>query len=184
MTKAAIQKLLKQKSGVALDLGCGKAPQPHFIGIDKHPWPAVDLVHDLEVFPWPLPDNCAHSVLISHFWEHVKPWLTFPFMAEVHRVARHRAEIFLAGPYGLGFRYVQDPTHCNPTNDATFYYFDTRTPKLWQVYRPPVFHVKSFERVPAGDGIDFNCVLVCCKAPGQCGIDGCTATAPALAVAG
>lgn len=164
VSPAAVRKLLAKKQAVRLDLGCGgNKTDPGFIGMDKRALPGVDIVHDLERFPWPLPDDCATAIVISHFWEHLKPWLTLDFMAEVHRVARDGANVFLAGPYGVGFRYVQDPTHCNPVNDATFLYWDNRH-MLHQVYTPPVLHVQSFERVPAGGDTDFNAVLQVCKA--------------------
>lgn len=161
-----IARLLRARQGVKLDLGCGPHKQgPDWIGVDARALPGVDVVHDLEVFPWPLPDQCAHSVVLSHFWEHIKPWLTLGFMRELHRVCRPEAQVFVSGPYAAGFRYQQDPTHCNPSNEATFCYFDDKHP-LWTVYQPPVFHLLNFERVPAGGDCDFNAVLQCCK-PGR-----------------
>lgn len=150
------------KSG-RLDLGCGRSKTEGFFGVDQFDLPGVDLVHNLEEFPWPLPDNYARAVVISHFWEHVKPWLTLRFMAELHRVCQDEAHVMIAGPYGVEFRFVQDPTHCNPTNEATFQYWDNSHP-LWHVYRPPVFHVEHWELMPVGGmGRDFNAVLRVCK---------------------
>jgi predicted SAM-dependent methyltransferase len=160
-----VAKLLKAKQGVRLDLGCGANKQDGgFLGIDKRPTPAVDLVHDLEVFPWPLPDNCASCVVMSHFWEHIKPWLTLPFMAEVHRVCKPGAQVFVSAPYAMGYRYMQDPTHCNPSVEATWCYWDDRH-QLYEVYKPAgVFHLLSYDVVPAGGDKDFNAVLQVVKA--------------------
>lgn len=154
---------LKALSSVRLDLGCGASKQDGCFGIDTRDLPGVDLVHNLETFPWPLPTGCARAVILSHFWEHVKPWLTLDFMQELHRVCQDGASVFLAGPYGVEFRYQQDPTHCNPSNEATFLYWDCNHP-LWHVYKPPVFHVEHFELIPVGGmGRDFNAVLRVCK---------------------
>lgn len=155
--------LVAKYTGIKLDLGCGPSKQPDFLGIDTRPLPGVDILHDLEQFPWPLPDACARVVLLSHFWEHLKPWLTLRFMAELHRVCEDGAVVLINGPYANEFRFVQDPTHCNPSNEATFCYWDNQNP-LWHVYKPPVFHLEQFELIPVGGmGRDFNAVLRTCK---------------------
>lgn len=155
--------LLQARSGIKLDLGCGGYKQgPDWVGVDSRPLSGVDLVHDLESFPWPLPNECVHTVALSHLFEHIKPWLTLPFMAEIHRVCLPDAQVFISGPYGVGFHFVQDPTHCNPVNEATFTYWDSHN-ALWNIYQPPVFHVLAFERVPVGNDVDFSAVLQVCK---------------------
>lgn len=65
--------LEKNNLGIKIDLGCGAQKQPGFVGIDNRPLPGVDIVHDLELFPWPLPDECASVVMSSHLLEHLDP---------------------------------------------------------------------------------------------------------------
>lgn len=92
------------------------------------------------------------------------------------------AQVFLAGPYALDFRFVQDPTHTLPVNEATFYYWDKLgAPVLWEVYQQPVFHVIRFERIPVGNGVDYNASLQCCKDPKTC--ETCVANAKAVRAA-
>ena len=180
--EATLARLLASKAGVGIDLGCGLKKQPRFVGVDARPLPDVDIVHDLETFPWPLPTACAHSVLCYHLFEHLKPWHAFQFMAEVHRICQPGAQVFLAGPYALDFRFVQDPTHTLPVNEATFYYWDKLgAPVLWEVYQQPVFHVIRFERIPVGNGVDYNASLQCCKDPKTC--ETCVANAKAVRAA-
>ena len=158
-----IRQLIQREASVKLDLGCGPSKQEGAIGIDTRPLPGVDIVHNLEEFPWPLPSDCARAVVMSHFWEHLKPWLTLRFMEELHRVCVDGAAIFISGPYATEFRFVQDPTHCNPSNEATFDYWDNIC-DLWQVYRPPVFHKEAWKVVAIGGwGRDFNAILRVCK---------------------
>ena len=154
--------VLRRKSGILLDLGCGANKHDGAFGMDQRPLPGVDLVHDLTDTPWPLPDSIAHSVIMSHVWEHIAPQKTLAVMAEIHRVCRPKAHVMIAGPYGIGFRFQQDPTHCNPSNEATWCYFDPDHP-LHAVYRPPPFKILSFERVPVGGDSDFNVVLMAVK---------------------
>lgn len=69
-----IAKLLKSfGSGIKIDLGGGANPQPGFLNIDIRDLPQVHVVHNLELFPWPLPDGCAEIVMASHLLEHISP---------------------------------------------------------------------------------------------------------------
>jgi len=57
---------------VKLDLGCGDNKQgADWIGMDYRPLPGVDIVHDLELFPYPLPDQSVDLVMASHVLEHI-----------------------------------------------------------------------------------------------------------------
>jgi hypothetical protein len=168
----SVRKLLRERQSLRIDLGCGENKQPgaDVVGIDARAVPGVDIVHNLvDDMPWPLPDNSVRVAFMSHFWEHVPPHRTFPLMAELHRVLMHDGQVLVAGPYGMEFRYVQDPTHCNPSNEATFMYWDRNHPsRLWDVYKPPCFHYESFDLIPAGRSRDFNAILRVCKADGDC----------------
>lgn len=68
-----IQKLIKEKSGIKLDIGCGQNKNVGFVGMDYEAFPNVDIVHDVELFPWPLPDECAIVAVSSHLVEHLNP---------------------------------------------------------------------------------------------------------------
>lgn len=138
-----------EKTGIRLDLGCGGAKQEQFVGMDVRDIEGVDIVHDLEEFPWPIPDESCIVVLASHILEHIKPWFFFTpdaspcVMGELWRVLKPNGQVLVSAPYGVGPGYVQDPTHCNPMNEATFQYFDPRS-ELWKIYRTPfMFTIES-----------------------------------------
>lgn len=135
-----LKKLFEEKCGIMLDLGCGENRNPRFIGIDKRKLPGVDIIHNLEVFPWPLPDERCISVVASHLVEHIKPWLTIQFFDEVWRIMKPGGKFAVATPYGGSAGYYQDPTHCNPFIPATFQYFDPDFP-LYQIYKPKPWKV-------------------------------------------
>src|SRR2546421_152960 len=60
--------------GIHVDLGGGQYPQgKDWLNIDNRDLKEVDVVHDLQIFPWPLPDECASIVLCSHLVEHIVP---------------------------------------------------------------------------------------------------------------
>ncbi len=64
--------------GIHVDLGGGQYPQPGFLNIDNRDLKQVDIVHDLTIFPWPLPDECASIVMCSHLVEHLNPMSSDP----------------------------------------------------------------------------------------------------------
>lgn len=121
-----IKKLLKDKSGIRLDIGCGQNKKPGFVGIDYEPYKGVDIVHDLETFPWPLPDESVLVAQAIHVIEHINPAKgTFiKFMDEIWRVLKPDGHLLLIFPHGQGRTFVQDPTHVNPCNEVTMAYFD------------------------------------------------------------
>lgn len=137
-----IEKLLKNESGIRLDIGCGKNCQENFVGLDKRKLPGVDIIHDLEKFPYPLPDECCLTIIGSHIVEHIKPWLMIEFMDELWRIMKTRGQLALSTPYAGSPGYWQDPTHCNGCNVATWQYFDPRYP-LFDIYSPFPYEIEK-----------------------------------------
>lgn len=75
-TPASTRTLLKKNNlGIKLDIGCGANKHPGFVGMDVRPGPGVDVVQNLEQFPWPLPDESVSFAVASHVLEHIKPTL-------------------------------------------------------------------------------------------------------------
>lgn len=140
-----INKLLKEKGGIRLDIGCGASKAPGTVGIDMLPLPGVDIVHDLEVTPWPLPDNCALSATASHVLEHINPHkgVFIDVMNEIWRVLKPNGQFAFVVPYAGSHGYYQDPTHCNPINESTMYYFDPlHESGFYQFYKPKPWKIE------------------------------------------
>lgn len=135
-----IEQLLRDKGGINLDIGCGANKQHGYVGIDIRPLDGVDIVHDLEVFPYPLPDNCCLNIIGSHIYEHISPQKSIGLMNELWRIMKVGGKLALAMPYAGSHGYWQDPTHCNPANETTFLYFDHREP-LWNIYQPKTWEI-------------------------------------------
>lgn len=70
--KKDIEDLLKKNNlGIKLDIGCGGNKQPGgYVGIDVRPLDGVDIVHDLQKFPWPIPNESVSFAMCSHLIEH------------------------------------------------------------------------------------------------------------------
>lgn len=132
---------ISKHQGIRLDIGCGENKQAgNFIGMDKRDLPGVDIVHDLEKFPYPLPDECCLVIIGSHIIEHISPQKTLQFWDELWRIMKMDGQVAVSAPYGVSPGYVQDPTHCNPINEATFQYFDPRYP-LYAIYNPKPWEI-------------------------------------------
>ena len=92
-----------------LDIGCGRDKDPEFFGIDINNWPGVDLVWDMEKFPWPIEDNSFDYVKIIHVVEHINDQVGF--FREIHRITSNDAVIHLETPHFSSSNSWADPTH-------------------------------------------------------------------------
>ena len=142
MNKQTVKTVVEKNKGIRLDIGCGGNKNEGFVGMDKRPLKGVDIVHDLEQFPYPIEDNSCLMITGSHIVEHIKPWLMIDFMNELWRIMKPGGQLAFAHPYGWSFGYIQDPTHCNPCNEATWQYFDPKYP-LYQIYQPKSWHLEE-----------------------------------------
>jgi predicted SAM-dependent methyltransferase len=128
-----------------LDIACGHHKNGgDWTGMDIQQIPGVDIVHDVNVHPWPLE---AESVDEAHAWhivEHIPPVVVgergtrFPFiefMNECWRVLKMGAKIDIECPHGASEVFLHDPTHCNHVTEITWQYFDPSYPR-YQVFQP------------------------------------------------
>jgi SAM-dependent methyltransferase len=95
--------------GAVLDVGCGSAKWPGATGLDVSPDTDADVVHDLDVFPYPLDDDSFDQVLMQDVIEHVAEPIRL--MEELHRVSRNGARIQLRTPHFSSILAYSDPTH-------------------------------------------------------------------------
>jgi ubiquinone/menaquinone biosynthesis C-methylase UbiE len=105
-----------------LNLGCGTDIKEGFVNLDVFKFKGVDIVHDLNKFPFPFPDNSFSYVLISHVLEHVED--PVKVVEEVWRIAKNDAIIEIGVPYFSGLNAVGDPTHKHFFAAKTFDFFE------------------------------------------------------------
>jgi len=107
-----------------LDLGCGNKKKEGFTGVDIIPLPDVDIVMDLEKFPWRFKDNSVEEVYCSHYVEHATDLVRF--MEEVWRICKNGAKATFVAPHYGSTLAIQDPTHKRLICPETFLYFNKK----------------------------------------------------------
>lgn len=105
-----------------LDLGCGDDKIEGAVGLDRVPGPKIDVVHDMDVTPWPLPADHFDRVRAMNVLEHVVDLVKV--MEEIWRVCRHGAEVEALMPFMNSVTFATDPTHRRAAAYRTFDYFD------------------------------------------------------------
>ena len=120
-----------QQSGVPvsrprrLHLGCGADVLDGWTNHDLAMLPGVDVVHDLDVFPWPFETASYDVVKMQHVLEHLEH--PIPAIEELHRITKQRGRVFVRVPYWNSQDFASDPTHRTRFNEYTFDYFDPST---------------------------------------------------------
>jgi predicted SAM-dependent methyltransferase len=105
-----------------LDIGCGKNKLPGSVGIDIVPLEGVDVVHDLNQFPYPFSDNTFDQIRMIHVIEHLHS--VVKTMDEVHRIAKPGAVVEITTPHHTDASSWQDPTHIWHLNSRSFDYLE------------------------------------------------------------
>lgn len=104
-----------------LDLGCGRKRHPNSIGIDINPESNADVIHDLDVYPYPFDDNTFDEIWCDSILEHLTDILKV--LNEIHRIARNGARITIITPYFTSLDAFTDPTHKHYFSARSFDYF-------------------------------------------------------------
>jgi SAM-dependent methyltransferase len=136
------RKLLSSRKITYCDIGCGKNKQnKDWFGIDYRNLPGVDLVQDLEVFPWGIPSGSFNIAVANHVVEHINPshGIFISFMNEVWRILKPGGEFLIGAPYATSSGMFRDPTHVNFVNEETWSYFSPTD----QFYQGGLFHIYS-----------------------------------------
>lgn len=150
-----IAELLKAKAQVRLDIGGGEHPSPGSINMDIRDIPGVDIVHDVETYPWPIPDACVDMLFASHVVEHINPshGNFLRWMNEAWRILKPGGQFCISYPYAGSPGFWQDPTHCNGCTERTWTYFDPfHMTQLYRVYSPLPWKIVSNEYHVIGNG--------------------------------
>lgn len=103
-----------------LNLGAGEKRRADAINVDLVASTGPELVHDLNEFPWPLPDDHFREVLAFDVIEHLDDVIRV--MEEVHRVCADGAVVRITLPHFSCANAFTDPTHRHYFGWFSFHY--------------------------------------------------------------
>ena len=96
--------------GPRLNLGCGTDIREGWINLDaSHQIPGVDVVHDLEVRPFPFADEAVSFILAQDVLEHMTDAVAT--LRELHRILRPGGRVRIRVPHFTSRNNFIDPTH-------------------------------------------------------------------------
>jgi len=154
----SVTKLLKSKEGevLKLDIGCGDNTERGigWIGMDIVPFESVDVVHDIEQYPWPFPDQTFTLLSSAHVIEHLNPLNKgiVKFMDEAWRVLKYDGQFRISTPHAGSLGFWSDPTHVKGFTPRSFMYFDPLHPaNLYRVYEPKPWQIQQCFWSPEGN---------------------------------
>jgi ubiquinone/menaquinone biosynthesis C-methylase UbiE len=136
-----------------LNIGAGLDVKKNFINLDSIKLPCIDVVHDLDILPWPFDDNTFDELYCSHVLEHVKDLPAT--MQEIQRICIPGARIIIRVPhFSCGVSY-RDPTHKRLFSYFTFDYFTDKS-----FYDLPKFKIISRKLNFTREAFTFlNCIV-------------------------
>jgi SAM-dependent methyltransferase len=108
-----------------LHLGCGNEILAGWVNHDVAALPGVDVVHDLNEYPWPFETGTFDEIRMHHVLEHLESPVRV--IEELHRIARTGGTVRVRVPYWNSPDWASDPTHRTAFNEYTFDYFDPST---------------------------------------------------------
>mgnify|MGYP001251422890 CR=1 FL=1 len=120
-----------------LNLGCGSKILEGYINVDKFQYYPVDVVHDLENFPWPWSDSEVEDIILSHVLEHIgqDPDIFNSIIKELYRVCKNGAVIDIAVPHPRHDDFLADPTHVRPITILGLSLYDKELNEKWAAER-------------------------------------------------
>jgi len=116
-----------------ISLGCGEEIEEGFINLDLVKLPGVDVVHNLQKFPYPFEDQSADYIKAKDVIEHLsgysedgRPIIT-AFIEECCRILITGGILWIQTPsWYADFLWV-DPTHTRGFDIKSFDFFDPET---------------------------------------------------------
>lgn len=138
--------LKEQKPQVAekiLDLGCGIDKMPGAIGMDIDEKSKADIIHDFDVFPYPIGDNVFDKIYAKHIIEHLKD--PKGFLKEIHRILKPGGTAFIETPHFSS--YVAYSNHEHKLFYSYFLFTTLLTGINFKVLKQEITFHRSFRRV-------------------------------------
>lgn len=148
-----------------LHLGAGTAAKyhPDWVNVDFIKTEGIDVVHNLNAYPWPFKDGEADEIkaidLIEHLPTHIDGMSTMLlFIEECHRILKPGGILFMTTPHWQSKNLWIDFTHVRGFDERSFDYLDpsTQLGKDYGYYSKCKFLVSS--KRTENDNVEFKLV--------------------------
>jgi ubiquinone/menaquinone biosynthesis C-methylase UbiE len=94
---------------MTLDVGCGANKVQGALGLDIAPLPGVDVVHNLDQYPYPFENETFDRVYCNSILEHVAD--AMQTMSEIYRILKPGGLVYISLPHYSHAKTYADPTH-------------------------------------------------------------------------
>jgi SAM-dependent methyltransferase len=101
-----------------LNLGCGNDIKEGFVNLDFYKFKGADVIHDLNVLPYPFRENQFEYIAMRNILEHLND--PYRVMHEIHRISKKGAIIEIQTPHFSSDNVWGDLQHKRGFNSATF----------------------------------------------------------------
>jgi predicted SAM-dependent methyltransferase len=127
-----------------ISLGAGQLRKPgEWTYVDILALPGIDVVHDLNIFPWPFADGSAEYIEALDVLEHVNDPIAF--INECGRILQPHGAVYIQTPrFDAEFLWI-DPSHKRGFHEQSMDFWDPDTEfgKTTGFYATTKFVVKS-----------------------------------------
>lgn len=117
-----VQQLLLRSKMKKLNIGSGTDIRKGWVNLDVTHLDGVDVVHDLNQFPWPFENNEFDEILLWNVLEHLDDRIKT--LEEIYRISKPNANVRVSVPYWNSYEFITDPTHKQRFNEFSFDFFD------------------------------------------------------------
>jgi len=109
-----------------INLGAGTDIRGGYVNHDIAQLPGIDVLHDLDVYPWPWKDASVDEIVAKDLLEHLEDFMAA--MEELFRIVKPGGRVRLKVPYWNSWSRQADPTHRRGFHEITFRFFDPSSP--------------------------------------------------------
>jgi len=109
-----------------LNLGAGTDIRDGYINHDISCLADIDIVHNLNDYPWPWDAGSCDEIVANDVIEHLDDFMLF--MEEAYRILVPGGILKISVPYWNSVSAHADPTHKRGFHELTFRFFDPNSP--------------------------------------------------------
>jgi len=137
-----------------LDIGCGNKKTEGCTGMDCKALPSVDIVHDMDVFPWPISEDSVEEIYATHYLEHSGNIIAC--LEEIYRIAKNGCLINIRVPHYASDNFNTDLTHKVAFGYRSFNYFAVNESSEYNFYSDIKFEILERKLKFMGPNVRFN----------------------------